>query len=64
MSIILYVNVVYMLIYVVHIYMPIGQRSNVFIFIELLRTENIYTLKRLITFIFKTFEIRNKYNYT
>ena len=46
MSFILYVNVVYMLIYVVHIYMPIGQRSNVFIFIELLRTENIYTLKR------------------
>jgi len=64
MSIIVYVNVVYMLIYVVNIYLPIGLRPNMFKCIELLRTENNYTLKRLSTFIFKAFEIRNIYNYT
>ena len=40
------------------------QIPNMFIFIELLRTDNTYTLKRLSTFIFKAFETRNTYNYT
>ena len=53
------VNVVYMLIYVVHIYMLIGLRPNMFKCIELLRTENTYTVKRLSTFIFKALELRN-----
>ena len=35
-----------------------------FKFIELLRTENTYTLKRLSTFIFIDLEIRNTYKYT
>jgi len=32
--------------------------------IELLTTENTFTLKRLSTFIFKAFEVRNIYKYT
>jgi len=40
------------------------QRTNMFTFIELLRTENTSTLTRLRTFIFKAFGIRNIYNYT
>ena len=40
------------------------QIPNMFIFIELLRTDNTNTLKSLSTFIFKAFEIRNIYNYT
>ena len=62
MSIILYVNVVYMLIYVVNIYLPIIDKDLKCI--ALLRTENTYTLTSLSTFIFKAFEIRNTYNYT
>jgi len=62
MSIILYVNVVYMLIYVVNIYLPIIDKDLKCI--ALLRTENTYTLKSFNTFIFKAFEIRNTYNYT
>ena len=51
----MYVNVVFMYIYVVNIkYLPIGLRPNMFKFIELLRTET--TLKRLSTFIFKAFD--------
>ena len=46
-------------------YIPVYYRLNrLFTFIELLRTENTYTLTRLSTFIFKAFEIRNAYNYT
>jgi len=40
------------------------QRPDMFKYIELLRTDNTFTLKRLSTFICKTFEIRNIYNYT
>ena len=65
MSIILYVNIVYMLNYICK-YIPAYyiQRPNMFKIIELLRTENTFTLKRLRTFIFNVFEIRNINNYT
>jgi len=39
-------------------------RLNMFKIIELPKTDNTYTLKRLSNFIFKAFEIRNKYNHT
>ena len=47
-------------------YIPVYYRLRpyMFIFIELLRTENNYTLTCLNTFICKAFEIRNIYNYT
>jgi len=47
-------------------YIPAYYRQipNMFKLIELLRTENTFSLKRLCTFIFKAFEIRNIYNYT